>query len=203
MRRYACNHSQLCAFDINRSRGCVRRLADVCRGVWQYTRRDAARGHRRWQTMHNRWQAHKGAACGEVAPIIMCLEVAQHCSTSSTPNDSEVSSPRRLRYRYTSGYAWSSTSGAYYTSPFCGFCVRPLVRIAIRPYSTVGKRQEAAAGMATASCGVLLINRGRMPKGKSRIGCKNYSATIFVALAPCFLMKMPFSGFSTFTPCRL
>ena len=42
--------------------------------------------------MHNRWQAHKGAACGEVAPIIMCLEVAQHCSTSSTPNDSEVSS---------------------------------------------------------------------------------------------------------------
>ena len=48
--------------------------------------------HRRWQTMHNRWQAHKGAACGEVAPIIMCLEVAQHCSTSSTPNDSEVSS---------------------------------------------------------------------------------------------------------------
>ena len=52
----------------------------------------ASRGHRRWQTMHNRWQAHKGAACGEVAPIIMCLEVAQHCSTSSTPNDSEVSS---------------------------------------------------------------------------------------------------------------
>ena len=47
--------------------------------------------------MHNRWQAHKGAACGEVAPIIMCLEVAQHCSTSSTPNDSEVSAPRRFR----------------------------------------------------------------------------------------------------------
>ena len=42
--------------------------------------------------MHNRWQAHKGAACGVVAPIIMCLEVAQHCSTSSTPNESEVSS---------------------------------------------------------------------------------------------------------------
>ena len=56
--------------------------------------------------MHNRWQAHKGAACGEVAPIIMCLEVAQHCSTSSTPNDSKVSAPRRLRYRSTSGYAW-------------------------------------------------------------------------------------------------
>ena len=48
--------------------------------------------------MLNRWQAHKGAACGEVAPIIMCLEVAQHCSTSSTPNDSEVSVPRRLRF---------------------------------------------------------------------------------------------------------
>ena len=60
--------------------------------------------------MHNRWQAHKGAACGEVAPIIMCLEVAQHCSTSSTPNDSEVSAPRRLRYRSTSGYAWFAIS---------------------------------------------------------------------------------------------
>ena len=43
--------------------------------------------------MLNRWQAHKGAACGEVASIIMCLEVAQHCSTSSTPNDSEVPLP--------------------------------------------------------------------------------------------------------------
>ena len=60
--------------------------------------------------MLNRWQAHKGAACGEVAPIIMCLEVAQHCSTSSTPNDSEVSAPRRLRYRSTSGYAWFAIS---------------------------------------------------------------------------------------------
>ena len=70
----------------------------------------ASRGHRRWQTMHNRWQAHKGAACGEVAPIIMCLEVAQHCSTSSTPNDSEVSAPRRLRYRSTNGYAWFAIS---------------------------------------------------------------------------------------------
>ena len=60
--------------------------------------------------MHNRWQAHKGAACGEVAPIIMCLEVAQHCSTSSTPNDSEISAPRRLRYRSTSGYAWFAIS---------------------------------------------------------------------------------------------
>ena len=91
--------------------------------------------------MLNRWQAHKGAACGEVALIIMCLEVAQHCSTSSTPNDSEVSAPRRLRYRSTSGYAWSSTSGAYYTSPFCDFCERLLHiaavtgRIAIRPYN--------------------------------------------------------------------
>ena len=66
--------------------------------------------HRRWQTMLNRWQAHKGAACGEVAPIIMCLEVAQHCSTSSTPNDSEISAPRRLRYRSTSGYAWFAIS---------------------------------------------------------------------------------------------
>ena len=53
---------------------------------------------RRCLTMLNRWQAHKGAACGEVASIIMCLEVAQHCSTSSTPNDSEVSVPRRLRF---------------------------------------------------------------------------------------------------------
>ena len=60
--------------------------------------------------MLNRWQAHKGAACGEVASIIMCLEVAQHCSTSSTPNDSEVSAPRRLRYRSTSGYAWFAIS---------------------------------------------------------------------------------------------
>ena len=60
--------------------------------------------------MLNRWQAHKGAACGVVAPIIMCLEVAQHCSTSSTPNDSEVSAPRRLRYRSTSGYAWFAIS---------------------------------------------------------------------------------------------
>ena len=59
--------------------------------------------NRRCLTMLNRWQAHKGAACGEVASIIMCLEVAQHCSTSSTPNDSEVSAPRRLRYRSTSG----------------------------------------------------------------------------------------------------
>ena len=60
--------------------------------------------------MLNRWQAHKDAACGEVAPIIMCLEVAQHCSTSSTPNDSEISAPRRLRYRSTSGYAWFAIS---------------------------------------------------------------------------------------------
>ena len=60
--------------------------------------------------MLNRWQAHKGAACGEEASIIMCLEVAQHCSTSSTPNDSEVSAPRRLRYRSTSGYAWFAIS---------------------------------------------------------------------------------------------
>ena len=60
--------------------------------------------------MDYRWQAHKGAACGEVAPIIMCLEVAQHCSTSPTPNDSEVSAPRRLRYRSTSGYAWFAIS---------------------------------------------------------------------------------------------
>ena len=65
---------------------------------------------RRCLTMLNRWQAHKGAACGKVAPIIMCLEVAQHCSTSSTPNDSEVSAPRRLRYRSTSGYAWFAIS---------------------------------------------------------------------------------------------
>ena len=65
---------------------------------------------RRCLTMLNRWQAHKGATCGEVAPIIMCLEVAQHCSTSSTPNDSEVSAPRRLRYRSTSGYAWFAIS---------------------------------------------------------------------------------------------
>ncbi|MGM9812396.1 MAG: hypothetical protein ACI30V_06075 [Muribaculaceae bacterium] len=61
-------------------------------------------------TILNRRQAHKGAACGEVAPIIMCLEVAQHCSTSSTPNDSEISAPRRLRYRSTSGYAWFAIS---------------------------------------------------------------------------------------------
>ena len=56
----------------------------------------SCRKRRRCLTMHNRWQAHKGAACGEVAPIIMCLEVAQHCSTSSTPNDSEVSSSTQV-----------------------------------------------------------------------------------------------------------
>ena len=51
-----------------------------------------------------------GAACGKSAAINMCLEVAQHCSTSPTPNDSEVSAPRRLRYRSTSGYAWFAIS---------------------------------------------------------------------------------------------
>ena len=56
--------------------------------------------------MLNRWQAHKGAACGEVAPIIMCLEVAQHCSTSSTPNHEEVSALPQVTLRSTSGYAW-------------------------------------------------------------------------------------------------
>ena len=60
--------------------------------------------------MLNRWQAHKGAACGEVAPIIMCLEVAQHCSTSSTPNDSEVSALPQVALRSTSGYAWFAIS---------------------------------------------------------------------------------------------
>ena len=83
-------------------------------GVWRLSRRLHITGkynkRRRCLTMLNRWQAHKGAACGEVAPIIMCLEVAQHCSTSSTPNDSEVSAPRRLRYRSTSGYAWFAIS---------------------------------------------------------------------------------------------
>ena len=60
--------------------------------------------------MLNRWQAHKGAACGEVAPIIMCLEVAQHCSTSSTQNDSEVSALPQVALRSTSGYAWFAIS---------------------------------------------------------------------------------------------
>ena len=58
-----------------------------CRRKGKYNKR------RRCLTMLNRWQAHKGAACGEVALIIMCLEVAQHCSTSSTPNDSEYPLP--------------------------------------------------------------------------------------------------------------
>ena len=44
-----------------------------------------------------------GAACGKKATINMCLEVAQHCSTSSTPIYCVGFDSPQVSLRYTSG----------------------------------------------------------------------------------------------------
>ena len=44
-----------------------------------------------------------GAACGKSAAINLCLEVAQQCSTSSTPIYCEGFDSPQVSLRYTSG----------------------------------------------------------------------------------------------------
>ena len=83
--------------------------------------------HRRWQTMHNRWWSDS-ATCGERIPH---YHSASKMSNNVVPLRGTlllVPPLRRLRpCGLASGYAWSSTFGAFYKMTMCWVCNRAAV----------------------------------------------------------------------------